>query len=243
MGSGEERAAEGVTGEVYAAPPRATFWQKLGPGGAVSLGLAALSCLGLAGLPWAYRLRQVLRAAGGEAATPVDAILVLGRRLEQDALTPVFEARLARAEVLWRQGYAARIFIAGGTTGTAHRSEAEAGRDWLLARGVPAAALLLEDRSQHTLENLFNVRLQMRAAAWRTLLLVSDPLHLARAGATARGLDLTVLCCPAPAAPPRPGSRAWWARAAGEAFLLHWYHTGMLYTRLLGSREQLDRVT
>ncbi len=228
---------------VYAAPPRATFWQKLGPGGAASLALALLSCLGLAGLPWLFRLRQVLRAAQGQDAVAADAILVLGRRLEHDALTPVFLARLAHAEELWRKGLAPRMFIAGGTTGTAARSEAEAGRDWLLARGLPAEALLLEDHSQHTLENLFNVRIQMRKAAWRTLLLVSDPLHLARAGATARGLDLDVSCSAAELAPPSPGTLAWWARAAGEAFLLHWYHTGMLYTRLLGSRQQLDRVT
>ena len=243
MGIEENGTAEQAPGGIYAAPPRATFWQKLGPGGAASLGLAVVSCLGLLGLPWLLRLRQVLQAAPGDTAGAVDAILVLGRRLENDALTEVFEARLAHAEELWREGFAPRIFIAGGTTGTAARSEALAGRDWLLARGLPAEALLLEDRSQHTLENLFNVRIQLRTAGWRTLLLVSDPLHLARAGATARGLDLDVSCSAARMAPPSPGTSGWWARAAGEAFLLHWYHTGMLYTRLLGSHRQRNRVT
>ena len=228
---------------IYAAPVRASFRQKLGPGGAASLGWALLSCLGLLGLPWLYRSAQVLRGTRGDESGVADAILVLGRRLEGDALTAVFEARLAPAESLWRAGLAPRIFVAGGTTGPASRSEAEAGREWLLARGIPEVAILLEDRSQHTLENLFNVRIEMRAQGWTTLLIVSDPLHLARAKATARGLDLAVRCCPAPAAPPRPGSLGWWARAATEGFLLHWYHTGMLYSRLLGSREQLKRVT
>jgi uncharacterized SAM-binding protein YcdF (DUF218 family) len=173
----------------------------------------------------------------------VDAILVLGRLLEGNELTAVFEARLGHAKALWRQGFAPRIFVAGGTTGKAHRSEAEAGRDWLMARGVPAEAILMEDRSQHTLENLFNVRAVMREAGWQTLLMVSDPLHLARALATAQGLGLTVLCCPAIAAPPRRGSGAWWFRAATEAFLLHWYHAGMVYSRLIRSERQLERVT
>jgi uncharacterized SAM-binding protein YcdF (DUF218 family) len=133
--------------------------------------------------------------------------------------------------------------VAGGPTGTSVRSEAEAGRDWLVARGLPAAAILLEDRSQHTLENLFNVRAEMRTAGWRTLLVVSDPLHLARSRATARGLDLDVRCSPALEAPPWRGSLGWWRRAALEAFLLHWYHTGMLYSRLIGSERQLRRVT
>ena len=227
----------------FQAPPHASFLQKLGPGGAASLGLALLSSLGLAGLPWLYRCGQVLRGVRGDEPLAADAILVLGRRLEENRLTPVFEARLAHAEALWRRGFAPRIFLAGGTTGTALRSEAEAGGDWLLARGVPMAAIYLEDHSQHTLENLFNIRTELRAAGWRTLLLVSDPLHLARARATALGLNLDVFCSPASAAPPRRGSFGWWRRVALEGFLLHWYHTGMLYSRLIRSERQLERVT
>jgi len=227
----------------FHAPPRASFLQKLGPGGAASLGLALASALGLLLVPVGFRLPQVLKGAEGDPLEPADAILVLGRRLEGDCLTPVFEARLAHAEELWRQGLAPRIFVSGGTTGSATRSEAEAGRDWLLARGVPLEAVLLEDRSQHTLENLFNVRTHLRAEGWRTLLLVSDPLHLARARATALGLGLEVRCSAAPGCLPASGSLAWWRRAAFEAFFLHWYHTGMLYSRLIRSERQLERVT
>jgi uncharacterized SAM-binding protein YcdF (DUF218 family) len=227
----------------YHAPPRASFLQKLGPGGAATLGLAVLTILGFAGLPWVFRFRQVLRGIHGDELTPADVILVLGRRLEQDQLTQVFEARLAHAEALWRRGLAPHIFLAGGTTGNARRSEAEAGRDWLVARGVPVEALILEDRSQHTLENLFNVRADMRSAGWLTVLMVTDPLHLARARATAQGLDLDVRCSPAQESPPAPGSFAWWRRAALEAFLLHWYHTGMVYSRLIRSKSSLERVT
>jgi uncharacterized SAM-binding protein YcdF (DUF218 family) len=227
----------------YHAPPRASFLQKLGPGGAATLGLAILTALGFVGLPWVFRFRQVLSGIHGDELTPADAILVLGRRLEQDQPTQVFEARLAHAESLWRRGLAPRIFVAGGTTGNARRSEAEAGRDWLVARGVPVGTLFLEDRSQHTVENLFNVRADLRVAGWQTLLLVSDPLHLARARATAQGLDLDVLCSAAQESPPTHGSYAWWRRAAFEAFLLHWYYTGMVYSRLIKSKRQLERVT
>lgn len=227
----------------YHAPPRASFLEKLGPGGAASLTLATVTALAGLLLPVLYRLVRVHRQTAGDPAQPSDLILVLGRQLEDDRLTPVFEARLAHAEALWRRGLAPRILVAGGTTGRSSRSEAEAGRDWLLARGLPKEAVLLEDRSQHTLENLFNVRALMRAEGWQTLLMVSDPLHLARARATALGLGLAVRCCPATEAPPARGSLAWWRRAALEGFFLHWYHTGMLYSRLLGRRAQLERVT
>ncbi|HLP30027.1 MAG TPA: YdcF family protein, partial [Geothrix sp.] len=195
------------------------------------------------GLPVLFRLRQVLQGVRGDEAAPADAILVLGRRLERDELTPVFVARLGHALDLWKRGLAPRIFVAGGATGASSRSEAEAGRDWLVAQGVPRAVVLLEDRSQHTLENLFNVRSHMRAEGWHTLLLVSDPLHLTRARATARGLNLEVRCCPAQGCPPPLGTFPAWRRACQEAFLLHWYHTGMAYSRLIRSERQLERVT
>jgi uncharacterized SAM-binding protein YcdF (DUF218 family) len=229
--------------QAFHAPPRASFLQKLGPGGAVSLGLAFLTAIGLLGLPWLFRLRQVLRMTRGDEVVPADAILVLGRRLEGDQPTPVFEARLAQAEALWREGLAPIIVVAGGTTGHSRRSEAQAGREWLVARGVPPDSILLEDRSQHTLENLFDVRAQMRQQGWDSLLLVSDPLHLARARATAEGLSLSARAVPAQQCPPRRGSAGWCLRAAQEAFFLHWYHTGMFYSQLIRSKRQLERVT
>lgn len=227
----------------FSSPPRSTFWQKLGPGGMGSLLLALASGALLMGLPVLWRLRTVWREAEGSPETATDLILVLGRRLDHDQPSQVFQARLAHGEALWRRGIAPRILVAGGLTAGASRSEAEVGAAWLLARGVPPEAILVEDRSQHTLENLFNVRESLRLEGWSTLLLVSDPLHLARARACAQGLGLTVSCAPAPACPPEPNSFAWWRRALMEAFLLHWYHTGMAYSRLIGSRRQLERVT
>ncbi|MEI6593092.1 MAG: YdcF family protein [Holophagaceae bacterium] len=230
-------------GSVYTAPPQATFLQKLGPGGAATLALALSSALVLLGVPWLWALARVLRQARRDEAAPGDAILVLGRQLDEGNPTAVFQARLAHAALLWRQGLAPRILVAGGTTGRAVRTEAEAGRAWLVAHGTPAEAIHLEAASQHTVENLFHVRALLRSEGWGTLLLVSDPLHMARAQATARGLGLPVRCCPAASAPPIPGSLGWWLRAGGEAFLLHWYWVGLGYCRLFKIHGALARIT
>lgn len=232
-----------MPGTVYATPARSSFWQKLGPGGLASFALAAASIILLLGLPLLWRLIQVLRGAREDAPAPADAILVLGRKLRDDAPTPVFIARLAHAESLWREGFAPRILVAGGITGDASRSEAEAGRQWLLGRGLPAEAILTEGQSQHTLENLFFIRETLRENGWQALLLVSDPLHLARATALAEGLGLRARRAPAVACPPPRGSLGWWKRAGFEAFLLHWYRTGLRYSRFIGSKRQLERVT
>jgi len=217
--------------------------RELGPGGASTFSLALLTAaLGL-GVPVAHRLRSVLATAKRDETAPADVVLVLGRSLVDDQPTEVFRARLEHGAKLLAEGLAPRLVVSGGRTGGANRSEAEAGRDFLLSRGVDAGAVLLEDRSRHTLENLYFVRETARAAGWRRLLLVSDPLHLARAAALARGLKVDVLLSPARAAPPWRGSLGWALRAAREGFLLHWYHVGLAYSRAIGSRQLLDRVT
>lgn len=224
-------------------PRNSTFLAELGPGGLSSLTLAFASGLVALGVPVGLRLRQVLRASADDERRPGDAILVLGRELVDDRPTPVYCARLEHGAALWRDGVAPRLLVSGGWTGTATRSEAAAGREYLLAAGVPGTAIETEERSRHTLENLFFVRESLRARGLGRVVLVSDPLHIARAAAFARGLALDFTCSPAPAAPPRPGAPAWWARALREAFLLHWYHVGVAYSRAIGSQRLLARVT
>lgn len=227
----------------HAAPPHATFWQKLGPGGLVSLALALLGGAVTLGVPIWLCQRRILRASRGDRPRTADAILVLGRCLEKDQLTEVFRQRLEHAASLWLLGLAPRVIVTGGITGSATRSEALAGSEWLEDQGLPEEAILVEDRSQHTLENLYNVRELLRERGWSRLILVSDPLHLARALACSRGFGLDVVGSPATACPPRPGSLGWWSRSLKEAFLLHWYHIGMAYSRCIRSEKQLSRVT
>ena len=216
---------------------------ELGPGGLSSLTLAFATGLLGAGLPVAWRTRQVLAASALDDRRSADAILVLGRELVDDQPTAVFRARLDHGAHLFREGWAPLVIVSGGVTGTARRSEATAGREYLLARGLPADAVSTEDSSRHTLENLVFVRETLRRQGWRRLVLVSDPLHLARAVTLARGLSLEVAGSPAHGAPPRRGSLEWWLRAGREAFLLHWYHVGLAYSRLLRSERLLGRVT
>jgi len=219
------------------------LWRDMGPGGPSSITLAMLSAtLGL-GLPVLYRLRAVLGHARRDERAAADLILVLGRELREDRPTPVFRARLEHGARLLHEGWAPRILVSGGVTGDSRVSEAEAGREHLLARGLPASAILTEAGSRHTLENLFNVRETLRREGWQRLLLVSDPLHLARAATVARGLQLDVLLSPAADCPPARGSMGWMLRAGHEAFLLHWYHVGMTYSRAIRSQRLLGRVT
>ena len=217
--------------------------RELGPGGISSLSLALGAALGGLGMPVAARVRQVLARTVGDPLRRADAVLVLGRELDGDRVTPVFRARLEHGAALLRAGWADRIVVSGGLTGTASRSEAAAGRDVLLELGVAPERIWTEECSRFTLENLYNARETLRAQGLSSVLLVSDPLHLGRAAAFARGLGLDAVCSPALGAPPARGGAAWWLRALREAFLLHWYHVGLAYSRALRSERLLSRVT
>jgi uncharacterized SAM-binding protein YcdF (DUF218 family) len=213
----------------------------LGPGALSSLAVAGLTELLGLGVPVLLRLRQVLGFARRDERTPSDAILVVGRTLRADQPTHLFAARLAHGATLFRDGLAPRVIVAGGLTGNATRTEADAGREHLLGLGVPGEAILCEHSSRHTLENLANVRATLRQRGWRRLLVVSDPLHLARVAALARGLGIEARCSPAPSA--TPAGLRFWLHALREAHLLHWYHAGVAYSRLVGNQRNLARVT
>ena len=221
--------------------PRVEVWfEFFRPGTLTSFSLAVLLAVAGLGLPLLYRLREVLRQASRDSRSPADAILVLGRNLENGAPSQVFMARLAHGAELYRDGLAPRIIVAGGLTGGSDRTEAEVGREVLLGLWLPEDAVYCEGRSRHTLENLRYVRETLKDQGWRRLLVVSDPLHLARVSALARGLGLDFSCSPAVAAA-GTGIR-YWLRALRESFFLHWYHTGIAYSRLIRSEKLLSRV-
>ncbi len=219
------------------------LWREMGPGGPTSITLAMVTATVGLGLPVLYRLRGVLEHARRDERAQADLILVLGRELRDNRPTPVFQARLEHGARLLQEGWAPRILVSGGVTGDSRVSEAEAGRDLLLGQGLPASKVLVEGGSRHTLENLVNVRETLRREGWQRVILVSDPLHLARAATVARGLKLDILLSPAALSPPSRGSFGWTQRAVHEAFLLHWYHVGLAYSRVIRSERLLGRVT
>lgn len=133
------------------------------------------------------------------AAARVGAAIVLGAALENSAVSPTLQARLDHALDLYRRGQVRRIILTGGATRGASVSEADAGRRYLLGRGMAAEALLLEDTSTTTLENLQHSLPLVRANDFGAVVLVSDTTHMLRALKMARDLGLAAYASPAPA--------------------------------------------
>ncbi|MDT7703444.1 MAG: hypothetical protein QOJ30_5769 [Pseudonocardiales bacterium] len=136
----------------------------------------------------AFRVWQVARVDGDR---PVDAVVVLGAAQYDGEPSPVLAARLRHALALYQDGLAPRIVTVGGKQAGDLYTEAEAGRRYLTARGVPAAAIDMVDEGTDTLGSLKSVATRAGQEGWSSVLVVSDPWHSLRARTMARdaGLD------------------------------------------------------
>ncbi len=111
-----------------------------------------------------------------------DVIIVLGAGLLRDGRPGWALTRRSRqAAELWQRGTAPLVLCTGGQAESHPRSEAAACRDILLASGVPAAVILLEDRSRSTEENAIYSRRIFAEIGAADAVLVSDSYHMLRA--------------------------------------------------------------
>ena len=111
-----------------------------------------------------------------------DIIIVLGAGLRDDGRPgPALTRRTRQAAQLWNQGVAPLVLCTGGQSEYYPRTEAAACRDILLGAGLPAEAILMEERSRSTEENAIFSRRILDALRLSRVVLVSDSYHLLRA--------------------------------------------------------------
>lgn len=123
----------------------------------------------------------------------VDALVVLGAAQYDGRPSPQLRARLNHALMLWQRDAAALIVVTGGKRAGDRFTEAETSRDYLIARGVPAGAIVVEPRGTSTFESLAAVRDDDVTRTLQRVVVVSDPYHVMRAQLVARelGFDAT----------------------------------------------------
>lgn len=135
-----------------------------------------------------FRVWQVARV---DDRRPVDAVVVLGAAQYDGEPSSIFSWRLRHAQVLYEEGIAPLIVTTGGGQVGDVTTEAEAGRAYLIDRGVPAEAVVAVGEGSDTLGSLQAVAARADVDGWNSALLVSDPWHSLRARTMARdaGLD------------------------------------------------------
>lgn len=120
-----------------------------------------------------------------------DAIVVLGAAQYEGKPSPVFQGRLDGAMVLYEQGRAPLVLVLGGAQPGDDTTEAEAGREYLVAQGLPQDAVVAIPEGNTTLESLEATAGWLHARGERSVFLVSDPWHNLRIKRMAGDLGLT----------------------------------------------------
>ena len=156
-----------------------------------------------------------------DQAAPADAIIVLGAAAYDAKPSPVFEERIRHGLELYRQGYAPKLIFTGGFGGTGARfSESQVARRYALKQDIPAQDILIENRSRTTRQNLIEAKRLMDAHGMRRVILVSDPLHMARALRLSDELGIEALASSTPSTRFRSFHTSW-RFLAQEIYFFH----------------------
>lgn len=147
-------------------------------------------------MAFAAIMANVYRHMSLEELRPAHAIVVLGASQWNGAPSPVLQARLDYAERLYREGYAPLIILTGGRGNGETFAESRVGKDYLMRHGVDKRAILIEDESRTTLQNLRQAAALLGSHDLHTILLVSHDFHMMRAKAMARDLEMTASAAP-----------------------------------------------
>lgn len=180
-----------------------------------SLRLLLLATLWLAGVAaW------IVYVGNRDQARAADAIVVLGAAAYDTRPSPVFTERIRHGIDLYERGYAGTLVFTGGYGDGARFSESQVARTFALRAGVPEDAILIETLSRTTHQNLARTRDLLSDHGLRRVIVVSDPLHMARALRLSRQLGIDAVGSPTPSTRFR-SFRTQWRFLAREVYFFH----------------------
>lgn len=143
---------------------------------------------------------QIQYYAHRDEERPADAIAVFGAAEYDGRPSPVLRARLDHALTLYKRGLAPLVItLGGGYEADANHSEGGVGENYLLAHGVPEAAIIAETESDNTEQSAARLTVIARANHLRNIVVVSDGTHLFRIHALCEKDGLQVYTSPRPA--------------------------------------------
>ena len=131
---------------------------------------AVLWCLIVSSSIWRFGSQDYARQS--------DCIIVLGAAVQGSNPSPVFAERIRHGIELYHTGYAQKLVFTGGIGEGQTHSEAAVGRGEATQQGVPFAAVLIEEQSRTTHQNLVEAATVMQKQGLKSAIIVSDPLHI-----------------------------------------------------------------
>ncbi len=169
--------------------------------------LVAAAVLALAPAVWVQAVGQTRVVADPAEVRPSGVALVLGAGLAPDGSpSPYLRRRLDAAVDLYAAGQVTTILASGDGVLASH-DEPGAMRDWLLARGVPDSAIVLDREGVDTTASC--VRAHGVFGVDRAVVITQD-YHLRRALFSCRSAGIDVVGVGVSAQSAKPTQALWW---------------------------------
>jgi len=125
---------------------------------------------------------------------PADVIIVMGAAEYRGRPSPVLKLRLDHAVQLYQRHLAPYVMTTGGPGGDPSFTEGGVGRSYLVEKGIPAEAVIVESSGDTTVYSAAAASEILKRMGLRSCIVVSDGYHmfrvrriLAREGLTAYG--------------------------------------------------------
>jgi uncharacterized SAM-binding protein YcdF (DUF218 family) len=144
-----------------------------------------------------------------EEAQPADVIMVMGAAEYRGHPSPVLKLRLDHAVHLYQQHLAPYIMTTGGAGGDASFTEGGVGRSYLIDRGVPAEAIVVEAAGESTVYSVSAASEILRRMGLRSCIIVSDGYHIFRVKKILEQDGFTVFGSPREPGETTP-AKQWW---------------------------------
>jgi uncharacterized SAM-binding protein YcdF (DUF218 family) len=168
---------------------------------------AAAVVLLLAALGYGAVVLAVALNASRDQAGTADAIVVLGAAQYNGRPSPVFRSRLDHAAALYYRGLAPTVVVTGGVGRGDSLSETEVGRQYLLSRGLPPAAVVALPPAPSTYGGLKALARWFGGRQHPRALFVSDGFHMLRLRILAPRAGIAPLTSATPTSPIRANLR------------------------------------
>jgi uncharacterized SAM-binding protein YcdF (DUF218 family) len=157
----------------------------------------------------AYLTVRIQQQSVREEARPADVILVLGAAEYRGRPSPVLRARLDHALALYQDRMAPHILTTGGAGGDPVFTEGAVGRSYLIGRGVPSEAIVVETEGESTVHSIALAGEILRRMGLRSVIVVSDGYHIYRVKEMLRAQGLEVYGSPRKELNPDPLREQW----------------------------------
>ncbi|KUP23586.1 YdcF family protein [Paenibacillus sp. DMB5] len=136
-----------------------------------------------AGLLWcAVAFNKINSAASASPMIKADAGIILGMSMWGDEPSPGLKERLDYGLQLYEEGKFSRFIVSGGLDHPDYRyTEGQGMRNYLVEHGVPDQAILMENESTSTYENLKFSQEIMQREGMTTAVIITHTFHGQRA--------------------------------------------------------------